>query len=55
MSRKPLNVKLFSALLMAGALVVTGCSDSDYDFDQIDATIGIGGDGLEIPASTTEQ
>ena len=54
MSRKPLNVKLFSALLMAGALVVTGCSDSDYDFDQIDATIGIGGDGLEIPASTTE-
>lgn len=54
MSRKPLNVKLFSALLMAGALVVVGCSDNDYDFDQIDATIGIGGDGLEIPASTTE-
>ena len=54
MSRKPLNAKLFSALLMAGALVVTGCSYSDYDFDQIDATIGIGGDGLEIPASTTE-
>ncbi len=53
MSRKTLNVKLFSAL-MAGALVVAGCSDSDYDFDQIDATIGIGGDGLEIPASTTE-
>lgn len=54
MSKKPLNAKLFSALLMAGALMVVGCSDSDYDFDQIDATIGIGGDGLEIPASTTE-
>lgn len=54
MSRKPLNVKFLSALLMAGALVCVGCSDSDYDFDQIDATIGIGGDGLEIPASTTE-
>ena len=39
---------------MAGALVFTGCNDNDYDFDQIDATIGIGGDGLEIPVSSTE-
>ena len=39
---------------MAGALVFTGCNDNDYDFDQIDATVGIGGDGLEIPVSSTE-
>lgn len=41
-------------MLMAGALVFTGCNDNDYDFDQIDATVGIGGDGLEIPVSSTE-
>lgn len=54
MSRNPFNVRLFSALLMAGSMVVAGCSDSDYDFDKIDATVGIGGDGLEIPTSSTE-
>lgn len=54
MSKRPLNVKLLSSLLMAGTLVLAGCSDNDYDFNQIDATIGIGGDGLEIPASSTE-
>lgn len=54
MSRNPLSVRLVSSILMAGALVFTGCNDNDYDFDQIDATVGIGGDGLEIPVSTTE-
>lgn len=54
MSRNPLNLKLLSSMLMAGALVFTGCNDKDYDFNEIDATVGIGGDGLEIPASTTE-
>lgn len=55
MNRKPLNVRLMSSLLIAGALTLTGCSDKDYDFDQIDSTIGIGGDGLEIPTSSTEK
>ena len=55
MSRNPFNARLLSSVLMAGALVLTGCSDNDYDFDKIDATVGIGGDGLEIPTSTTEE
>lgn len=54
MSRNPFNARLLSSMLMAGALVLTGCTDNDYDFNEIDATVGIGGDGLEIPASTTE-
>lgn len=55
MSRNPINARLLSTMLLTGALVLTGCSDNDYDLDQIDATVGIGGDGLEIPASTTEE
>ena len=54
MSRNPLNLKLLSTILMAGTLVFTGCNDNDYDFNEIDATVGIGGDGLEIPVSSTE-
>lgn len=40
------------SLLTAGFLV-TGCTNDDYDFDQIDATMGFGGGELEIPASST--
>lgn len=36
------------------SFLVTGCSDSDYDFNEIDATMGFGGEGLELPASSTE-
>ena len=43
MSKNLFNVRLFSALLFAGALVTSGCTDNDYDFDQIDSTVGIGG------------
>lgn len=32
---------------------LTGCTNDDYDFDQIDATMGFGGGELEIPASST--
>mgnify|MGYP004669493925 CR=1 FL=1 len=39
MSRNPLSVRLVSSILMAGALVFTGCNDNDYDFDQIDTTV----------------
>lgn len=41
-------------LFLAASLMLTGCTDSDYDFDNIDSTVGIGGSGLEIPASSTE-
>lgn len=46
-------MRLVSVLLASGSLVVVGCTDNDYDFNQIDATIGIGGDGLELPSSST--
>lgn len=55
MSKSFINVRLLSSLLFAGALIATGCTDKDYDFDQVDSTVGIGGDGLEIPASSTEE
>ena len=54
MKTKHLKIKLFASLLVMGGFLVTGCSDSDYDFNNIDATIGIGGDGLELPVSNTD-
>ena len=54
MKTKHLKIRLFSSLIVMGSLLVTGCSDSDYDFNNIDATIGIGGDGLELPTSNTD-
>lgn len=43
---------LASALL--GGLALTACINSDYDFNEIDSTMGFGGDGLELPASSTD-
>ena len=53
MKKKLFDVRLLSALLMVGSILLTSCSDNDYDFDQIDATIGFGGDGLDLPVSST--
>lgn len=53
MKKKQMRVKLLLASLLLGGFLVTGCTNNDYDFDQIDATMGFGGDGLEIPASST--
>lgn len=41
-------------MVVAGAIAMTGCSDSKYDFNEIDSTIGIGGGGLELPGSSTD-
>ena len=55
MEKRRLKVQLLSSVLVMGSFfVVTGCSDSDYDFNKIDATIGFGGEGLELPVSSTE-
>ena len=43
---------LLVALLTLG-FSVTGCTNDDYDFDKIDATMGFGSGELEIPASST--
>ena len=53
MKRKQKRVTLLLASLLVGGFLVTGCTNSDYDFNEIDATIGFGGDGLELPASST--
>lgn len=41
-------------LALAGVLALSGCTDNDYDFDGIDFTVGIGGDGLTLPTSNTD-
>ena len=53
MKKRVLTVRLLSLLLAMGGLAVTGCTDNDYDVNEIDTTIGIGGDGLELPISST--
>ena len=45
---------LLPCAAVAGAVALAGCTDSDYDFDNIDATIGIGGDGLTLPVNSTD-
>lgn len=46
---------MLACLLSLGFIAVgSGCSDSDFDLSNIDTTIGIGGDGLELPTSSTE-
>lgn len=43
-----------AAVAVVGFMSVAGCTDSKYDFDEIDSTIGIGGDGLTLPGSSTD-
>ena len=49
---RKLGMPLASVLL--GGLALTACINSDYDFNEIDSTMGFGGDGLELPASSTD-
>lgn len=45
---------LMPCVALAGAVALNSCTDSDYDFNQIDATTGIGGDGLTLPMNSTD-
>lgn len=54
MRKKTFSSKLFLLLGTAAILGFSACTDNDYDFNEIDSTIGIGGDGLEIPSMSTE-
>lgn len=54
MKKKTFSSKLFLILGTAVVVGFSGCTDNDYDFNEIDTTIGIGGDGLEIPSLSTE-
>lgn len=54
MEKCRLRLKLLPVLGIAATLLFTSCTDNDYDFNEIDSTIGIGGDGLEIPSISTD-
>lgn len=53
MKKKQMKASLLLVSLLTAGFLVTGCTNDDYDFDQIDATMGFGGGELEIPASST--
>ncbi len=47
--------KLFlPCVALAGAFALAGCTDNDYDLNEVDATMGFGGDGLSLPVSSTD-
>lgn len=45
--------KFLPCVAAAGALALAGCQDDNYDFNEVDMTVGIGGDGLTLPVSST--
>lgn len=45
--------KLSFAVVAAG-LILTGCTDNDYDMNEVDYTIGVGGGELTLPTSSTD-
>ena len=53
MKKKQMKASLLLVSLLTAGFLVTGCTNDDYDFDQIDATMGFGSGELEIPASST--
>ena len=53
MKKKQMKASLLLASLLTLGFSVTGCTNDDYDFEQIDATTGFGSGELEIPASST--
>lgn len=48
-----MKASLLLVSLLTLGFSLTGCTNDDYDFDQIDATMGFGSGELEIPASST--
>nr|WP_297102784.1 hypothetical protein [uncultured Prevotella sp.] len=44
-----------SALLVTGFLTLTGCTNNDYDLNNVDATMGFGSESLVIPNSSTKE
>ncbi len=52
MKKRNIGTGILSAALTVGAFLVTGCTNSDYDFNNVDKTMGFGGD-LTLPTSNT--
>lgn len=52
MKKLTTNSKLIGCLMGLSIVALgTGCTDSDYDLSSVDSTIGVGGDGLELPTA----
>lgn len=41
--------------MVAGFLTLTGCTNNDYDLNNVDATMGFGSESLVIPNSSTKE
>ncbi len=55
--RKTLSKKrLLPMMLTAGIIAMAGCTsvDDGYDLSDLDMTIGVGGDGITLPTSSTD-
>lgn len=46
--------KCLPAMALGTTLLLLGCTDNDYDFDQVDLTVGIGGNELLLPSNSTD-
>lgn len=56
MKKQSFKHLLYVGFVCAGSLLtVTSCVDSDYDFDKVDLTMGLGGDGLSVKLGNTER
>src|SRR5574344_32379 len=53
MKRLMLNNSFRLCLTLIGGLLLTGCTDSNYDLSNIDGTIGIGSDSLSLPGNNS--
>ena len=54
--KKDISATKMATCLLGIGLMLTGysCTDSNFDLSDVDTTIGIGGDSLAIPVSSTE-
>lgn len=49
------KVRVFASVAVATVFALAGCTDNDYDFNEVDSTIGVGSEsGLTLPASSTD-
>lgn len=46
--------RAYPAMALLGGLAFTACVNNDYDFNEVDSTMGFGGSGLELPTSSTD-
>lgn len=54
MKKKKISIGLLTLIGLATISLSSCSTDNNYDFDEIDTTIGIGGDELVIPTSSTD-